>query len=216
MALQERYDLSNIEMVGASAGALAACLAACDADMNRAMDLALDLCDENEVWERPLGLAGVWGGMVRDWLNDLLPHDAHSICRERVNLVMLPLWPPGRRKAVSDFSSKADLIDACMASVHIPYFMNRRFSARFRGLRYVDGSFRASREDLSLGPQRPTVYVDHSEDEVMSKQSGKFLSLTNRDGLLYMQDRGYGHVQKMFVEGQLTCLASVLLDKKKM
>lgn len=48
-ALQERYDMSSLDMVGASAGALAATLAACDADMELAMTLALNLCDENEV-----------------------------------------------------------------------------------------------------------------------------------------------------------------------
>lgn len=48
-ALQERYDLSSLDFVGASAGALAATLAACDADMDRAMVLALELCEINEV-----------------------------------------------------------------------------------------------------------------------------------------------------------------------
>lgn len=47
-ALQERYDLSSLDFVGASAGALAATLAACDADMDVAMTLALELCDTNQ------------------------------------------------------------------------------------------------------------------------------------------------------------------------
>lgn len=48
-ALQERYDMSSLDAVGASAGALAATLAACDADMDLAMTIALDLCDANQV-----------------------------------------------------------------------------------------------------------------------------------------------------------------------
>lgn len=48
-ALQERYDLSSVDFVGASAGSLAATLAACEADMDLAMTLALELCDANEV-----------------------------------------------------------------------------------------------------------------------------------------------------------------------
>ncbi|CAM9372514.1 unnamed protein product, partial [Laminaria digitata] len=87
-ALQERYNLSSVDFVGASAGALAATLAACDADMDLAMTLALELCDVNEVWSRPLGLAGVWGAMVEDWLDELLPEDADSICRDRVHLLV--------------------------------------------------------------------------------------------------------------------------------
>jgi predicted acylesterase/phospholipase RssA len=42
---------------------------------------------------------------------------------------------------LSDFQSRKELIDACMASVHIPLFMNKRVIARYRGKRYIDGSF---------------------------------------------------------------------------
>lgn len=41
-----------------------------------------------QVWSRPLGLAGVWGVMVEDWLNALLPPDADAICRNRVHLLV--------------------------------------------------------------------------------------------------------------------------------
>eukprot|EP00904_Undaria_pinnatifida_P011487 jgi/Undpi1/7469/HiC_scaffold_22.g09942.m1 len=211
-ALQERYNLSSLEFVGASAGALAATLAACDADMDLAMTLALELCDVNEIWTRPLGLAGVWGAMVEDWLDELLPDNADSICRDRVHLLMLGVWPePGKRLAVSDFSSKEDLIKSCMASVHIPYFMNQKLTALHRESRYVDGSFRASREDLSLGASQPTVYFDYEDDVVMAERRGNFLSLTNQDGLLFMRQRGYEHVQAMVADGKLDCLREAAL-----
>lgn len=41
-----------------------------------------------QIWTRPLGLAGVWGAMVEDWLDELLPDDADVICRERVHLLV--------------------------------------------------------------------------------------------------------------------------------
>ena len=41
-----------------------------------------------QIWTRPLGLAGVWGAMVEDWLDELLPDDAAAICRERVHLLV--------------------------------------------------------------------------------------------------------------------------------
>ena len=41
-----------------------------------------------QVWSRPLGLAGVWGAMVEDWLEELLPENADSICRDRVHLLV--------------------------------------------------------------------------------------------------------------------------------
>lgn len=43
-----------------------------------ALDLAHQLCIKHRVFERPLGLMGVWGGIVREWLHTLLPYDAAS------------------------------------------------------------------------------------------------------------------------------------------
>lgn len=49
-----------------------------------------------QIWSRPLGLAGVWGAMVEDWLDELLPADADKICLNRVHLLvggfMAGLW----------------------------------------------------------------------------------------------------------------------------
>ncbi|KAG5191736.1 hypothetical protein JKP88DRAFT_284944 [Tribonema minus] len=136
------YDLGAVDMVGASAGALAATLGANGVNMEESLDLALQLSDANGVWERG-GLGGVWGGMVREWLDELLPENAHARSRGRVHLLcmrVLPPLPPLQRRLVTDFASRDDLIGACMASVHIP-----RFSARYRGGRYVDASFRVGR-----------------------------------------------------------------------
>jgi hypothetical protein len=84
-----------VDFVGASAGALAATLAATGVDATQSLDLALKLSEENGVFERG-GLRGVWGGLVRQWLDELLPDNAHDVCR--------------------DFDSKEDLIGACMSS----------------------------------------------------------------------------------------------------
>lgn len=47
-----------------------------------------------------------------------------------------------------------------------------------------------------------SVYFDYEEDELMNKRREQFLSLTNRDGLLFMRKRGYEHVQAMVEEGK--------------
>jgi hypothetical protein len=69
----------------------------------------------------------VWGPLIRRWLDELLPADAARVCSGRVGLLTLALWPPPpRRLLVTTFDSKDDLIDAAMASVHIPYFLDGR------------------------------------------------------------------------------------------
>ena len=76
------------------AGALAATLAACDVDMDLALERALALCEETGALERGAwGLYGIWGGVIRQWLDELLPEDAAQRCDGRVELLVTALKP---------------------------------------------------------------------------------------------------------------------------
>lgn len=125
--------------VGSSAGAMAAAFAVCQVDPRDAIDAAAALCDEYRVWDRPLGLVGVWGSMVRAWLRKLLPADAAARCSGRVRVVVTTL-PALRRVVVSEFKDREDLIEACLASAHLPLLLDWRPAALWRGMRCVDGS----------------------------------------------------------------------------
>lgn len=75
--LQEQgYTLSNAILSGASAGALSATLAKTNVCPYDATKLALSMSAEAGIWDRPLGLQGVWGSIIYDWLDQLLPEDA--------------------------------------------------------------------------------------------------------------------------------------------
>ena len=118
-ALAERgYDFSNSRSIGVSAGALAATLATCGVDMNEAFDLAaaasIDLFDRG-----PWALQGVWGGIIRQWLDDLLPEDAAERCSSRVHILTKEA-PCLHTRVISSYADRDDLIHANMASVHIP------------------------------------------------------------------------------------------------
>jgi hypothetical protein len=39
------------------------------------------LANEEKLWDKKLGLLGIWGGLVRRWLQEILPEDAHEISR---------------------------------------------------------------------------------------------------------------------------------------
>lgn len=93
--------------------------------------------------------AQVWGGIVRSWLDEILPDDAAERCSGRVHISILQLMPP-ERKHVSWFCSKADLIEACLASSHLPWVMDGRACFHFRGSPCVDGSILASRSATAL------------------------------------------------------------------
>ncbi|GAB5037904.1 Hypothetical protein NocV09_12200020, partial [Nannochloropsis oceanica] len=132
--LQQHFNLREANLVGASAGALTAVLTGCDVCMPLAAERALSLSMSIALWARPLGLVGVWGALVGEWLRELLPEDAAEQCKGRVQLYVNVLelkamlqktsnCLPLRRTRVSDFESRHELVETCLASVHIPFFM---------------------------------------------------------------------------------------------
>lgn len=66
--IRSKFDLSAVQLTGSSSGALLAVLVSCNVDPRRALQSAHDLCLRHAIFYRPLGLAGVWGGLVRQWL----------------------------------------------------------------------------------------------------------------------------------------------------
>ena len=118
-ALAERgYDFRNSRSMGVSAGALAATLATCGVDMDEAFDRAA--AASTDLFDRgPWALQGVWGGIIRQWLDDLLPYDAAERCSSRVHILTREA-PCLHTRVVSSYADRDDLIHANMASVHIP------------------------------------------------------------------------------------------------
>ena len=82
---------SNLLLAGASAGALSATLAKTNVNPYDATELALQMSDDAGVWDRPLGLQGVWGSIIYDWLDRLLPDDAGEMVNEDDKLVCMCL-----------------------------------------------------------------------------------------------------------------------------
>ena len=201
-ALQERYDLRRhgLTVAGASAGSISCVLAVCGVDMDRAMEVALLLAEEAGVFTRPLGLMGVWGGLIRRWLHMLLPDDCHRTCSGRVHISVTSLTVslvPLHRHVVSTFRSKADLIDACLTSVYIPYFVDGHFSHSYRGEHCVDGSLlfflhnTAWCASEALG-EDPGAYVfNQCNDAELMRHHWGFLQTLDRASFATMFSLGY-------------------------
>ena len=86
--LASRYDLTKVPMAGASSGSLVACLSACGVDPQRIVDEAYQLSIDNDIWNRKFGLIGIWGGLIRSWLDTLLPDNAHELVSDRVHVII--------------------------------------------------------------------------------------------------------------------------------
>eukprot|EP00889_Picochlorum_renovo_P007739 jgi/Picre1/34769/NNA_002235.t1 len=85
--LNENYRLRDVDLIGVSAGALCAVLVASGVSLDRAVRKAYDISVEADIWNRSGGLAGIWGDLIRRWLEELLPEDAHECCQNRVKII---------------------------------------------------------------------------------------------------------------------------------
>jgi hypothetical protein len=127
-SLRERnYDLSSCTFSGASAGALAATLTGLNVDFYSATDLALTMAADAGVWDRKSGLQGIWGPMIENWLDVLLPESIQPI-QGRLTLLVTPVPSFGKVKICS-FIDRQDLIRANLASVHLVREHSLRASA---------------------------------------------------------------------------------------
>ena len=173
--LVDMYDLpENVAVSGASAGALAACLGSCAIDLADAYRRAFELADQADVMRNPLGLCGQWGQLVHRWLDDMLPADAASRCSGRCRVIVTRCTPYALRADTLDhFESRDQLIDALMASTHIPLFMDGRLTSPRLGGRTLDGALLSflrvhSPHSLLLGDhagKSRAVMLTHRRDE---------------------------------------------------
>lgn len=221
-ALSRLYELDRVPCVGTSAGALAATLASCEVEMDDALSVAARLSEERDLWTRGAwGLYGIWGGMVREWLAELLPEDSARRTSGRLHLVIKRaprLQRPWLQPLmISDFTSKGDLIDANLASAHVPLFLDGRWTTQFRGMRCVDGSLslrRSSGERRVVLPNGARVVrLDPKTDQRMREKYRRredFLRLTSRGGVEEMMGWGEAYVNLMASRGDLKLLEPFL------
>lgn len=110
--LQKQFDLGGVQVRGASAGALLSTLVACDVDLEKALASATVRIRRVEAMERKLGLVGLAGQLVGDWLADLLPEDAAQRAHRRGLHIVVTEVPSFRLTTVKRFDSKQDLVQA--------------------------------------------------------------------------------------------------------
>ena len=208
--IQENCDYSEIPMIGASAGSLSATLLLSNVDFNKAAESALRIGSESKVYERKGGLAGIWGTLLSTWLNEIIPDDLSPDTYKRLQIAVTPyLKSP---KLVDGFQSKMDVIDACMASCHVPVFLDGRPTTTFRGEKVLDGSFwYFVTKDRTTGLPIPVnkkpeeiFWIDYcDDDDFMQSISGNILELVSPSKLLDMMDDGYNFMKREHYNGRL-------------
>lgn len=234
--LLELYDCSDIVMPGYSAGALAAVLSRCAVDPELAHRCAFKLADDAGVFSNPLGLACTWGRLVYAWLDELLPENAHQVCSGVAAVVLTRLTPWPRVATAQHFDSRDDLIASLMASTHIPFFMDGRFSRSLAdgrcaasstkgaaAISAVDGGFLeffgvATAEQLlthgaRVGlrreqPPPPAILLDALRDaSFTAAMRAHGWSMLNPVGTEHFMEYGAAYVEEQAALGTSGCLA---------
>lgn len=210
--LQENCDISKIPIIGASAGALTSTLLTSNVDFDLATNTAIDLAVQNKVFETKTGLAGIWAGLIRQWLDALIPQD---ISMEKVNRqlkIAVTTVKPFNKLLVDRFSDRTDMIDTCLASCHVPFFLDGNAFTIFRGTPTVDGSLMSFfTKNRANGLPLPTgvlpeeiLWMDYWDDEVfMKRKTGNFLSLITPEGAFDMMAAGYDFMRREDSQGRL-------------
>eukprot|EP00884_Botryococcus_braunii_P013439 jgi/Botrbrau1/22096/Bobra.0206s0022.1 len=199
--LQSHYDLSQIDFRGSSAGGIAAVITCCGVDIDKAVATAYKICLDIKIYDRKLGLIGIWGHGLKRWMNEMLPDNAHNICSGRVKIVVTDV----RRCATSTvdhFESKQDLINACLASSHIPFALDWNAVAMFRGRPYVDGSIL----DIVSGTlnhhlsSNDAFVLDFKQDPALKYATLDFMKMPDKSKIIDLMEYG-----KRYAETAITC-----------
>ena len=183
------YKNKDVLLMGESSGALTITLMACEIDPKYATEVALYHLGEAK------SVIGIWGPMVRKWLEDILPEDAAARCTDRVHIA-ITTWNHGcflpERIIVSKFHDKQDLIEACLASIHIPYIIDGRMFYRFRGMWSIDGVIWPTSYSLGYHPSSPcTIVFDYKDDPKLTSASFiNFFTMCSPDYLYSLIEHG--------------------------
>ena len=201
--LQENYRLKETDIIGVSAGALCDVLVACNVNLDRAVRKAYDISIGADIWNRSGGLAGIWGPLVRQWLEELLPEDAHEMCASRVKVIATK-FPRMNLEYLDDFESREDLINACMASVHIPFFLDGNGTYSYRGGQFIDGSlwdfFYGSNSGL-LTLDGQSCIIDYFMDDQLEFSRMDFIKVLTFDTVKDLVKSGYSYAERTDAKG---------------
>jgi hypothetical protein len=212
--IQEKKNLNpklKVNYLGSSAGALSAALLYSNVSMSKAAEYAIYQAEREKLFTKPSGLAFVWGKIVKEWLDVLI--DEKAIENNRNTELYIKVTPVNVFKngfkpiILNNFTTKADVIDACLCSCHIPLFMDTKLYNKYQGKRYLDGSFYpfmqsllqqySLENDISQFNKTNVAIMDWQADEIFlnSNKKSSFVELVTPDNLYRMMEYGYNYMK---------------------
>ncbi|NXV30112.1 PLPL1 protein, partial [Rissa tridactyla] len=130
---------SASRIYGASSGSIVATLGLCECDIGKGFELLFILKYYTKASCRfsPISPKRKILKIIKDLLNKYLPPNAHQLVSGKLHVILTRVYD-WRSVAVSEFSSREDLIQAIMCSCFVPVCFGI-LPPTYHGVRYVDG-----------------------------------------------------------------------------
>ena len=127
----------TMHYTGVSSGAWIATAKVLDIPLEECINLAIELQDR--VRNRKLGLIGEFKGLLREYYEKLCPKNTNY---KTVNRIHIRITESNfRTYFINNFHSRGDLIECLLASQHIPFLLDYKPYASFRGSPCFDGQW---------------------------------------------------------------------------
>ncbi|MFW7381981.1 MAG: patatin-like phospholipase family protein [Oligoflexus sp.] len=193
--LRDNFCLgNNLHYSGVSAGALVAVCLRLKVELPFAAELAYRY--QQRLSTRRLGLLGVWRQILVPYYHELLPDDINYDRLDRLHIKVT--YINGQSTFIDRFESKGDLINAILASQHIPFFLDLKPWVQFRGRRCLDADvlcrpiYPAIRRKLIISP------YDKESDSSPKIGFLESLSRKSRERIEELQNIGYDRAQRNY------------------
>ncbi|NXU76727.1 PLPL1 protein, partial [Oreotrochilus melanogaster] len=181
---------SASKVYGASSGSIVATLILCGCD---AGDLKQYFFSKVTTSFWGLVPGGRMLKLLKSILNKKLPPNAHELVSGKLHIILTRLWD-WRCTAVSDFSSKEDLIQAVVCSCFIPFYFGL-MPPLYRGVRYIDGELAMWQADF-VSQNTITISAFAGEYDICPKEGpAAFLTFQISDCILLISKRNLSRIQ---------------------
>jgi len=189
----EHFDVNqgNVTFIGESTGAFMAVCVACGVDLDEAIDAAIKIHVENDIDM----LLYVWGSLVRSWIDALLPEDAADKCTNGRVKIAVTQMPWFRRRYITHFHTKSDVVEAAMASAHVPFVMDGKFATKYHGRWYIDGC--VGFDVLRKGQ----LCLSYTDDKRMNDAELSMIKIIDSETAQCIKNWGYTYARDLDASG---------------
>lgn len=181
--MREHFDLENVQFSGCSSGAISASLLALDINFVHAAIIPFNLQAKQM---NKLALMGNWKGKIRQYLDQILPTniDYQQLKKLKIGVQFL-----NKFRMFKKFESREDLLECLLSSTHVPFFLDYKIFAKYKGRYTLDGDLFSrykcpqGTHFISCSVSLDTRFTPKSEEQIIQLISAGYEAATRDNAL---------------------------------